>query len=145
MEHEFDPAAFKKKLAESGEHPASRAAEADGRIGSISNEDFVRRSPDQIDLSIRAKRVFGCAVDLKPWADRVDQSVLSLAQAIDRHGSLASLRRHDGTEAVGSDHTDTRPQPMHNPAWTISSVVRTLVVKISLAHQLEVMSVARVW
>ena len=108
MQHEFYPMAVEKKLAQSGQHPASRAAEANRGVGGISNQDFARGSPDQIGLDIRAKFIFGCPVDLKPRANRVDHSILSFAQTIDGHGSLASLGRHYQTEAVGPDHTDTK-------------------------------------
>ena len=94
MQHEFYPMAVKKKWAQSGQHPASRAAEANHRVGGGSNQDFARGSPDQIGLDIRDEFIFGCPMDMKPRANRVDHSVLSFAQTIDGHGSLASLRRH---------------------------------------------------
>src|SRR5262245_7332988 len=108
MEHEFDPAAFKKKLAQSGQHSAGRATEANRRVGSISNQDFARWSPDQIRLGIRSKLVFGCPVDLKSWTKGVDQGVLLITQMVDGHGSLASLGCHHQAQAVGPDHTDAK-------------------------------------
>src|SRR5262245_28847706 len=107
MEHKFDPAAFEKKLTQGGQHTAGGATEADCRVGSISNQDFARRPPDQIGLSIRPKLVFDCPVDLKPRTNGVDQSVLPAAQTVDRHGSLASLRCHHQSQAVSPDKADT--------------------------------------
>ena len=134
MEHKFNSTAVDQKLAESGQHSASRAAVSNYRIGSISNDNFACMPPDQIDLRIRGKLIVDCPMDLNPGQIALTaafSSSLSLSTGTGRSRPSGVITRRRRSAPITPTQ---RPQPMHNPAWTISSVVRTLAVNSSPGH-----------